>query len=669
MRCLIVIALCFVLANANYMNKDRFQRLLSRYQNQNENQHRYQQDEDEDDNEGRYQTQNRYSQGRHHQNRYEQQDQDMLGSDGLDEHMDEMRRGRMSERDQCPRDTEQFGGRYQDDEEDQFQGQGRNRYSQESSEDEEDQDQFQGQGQNRYSQENNQEDEETSSGPRSELMREVKDANVKLAARLYKQSRDEKDDKNTVVSPLSIQLALVALNQGARGNTKKQIGRVIAGRLQKQERKQIFRTLVRHLKKGQQQQQQNEYSSRQQQHSTQIHPVTGIFITKTTRAQQMFVQTVKRNLGANVKQCDFQRQPQQCRQQINRFIAEKTQGKINHIVPQDAITDNTKMILVNTLQLKAPWGRQMRQHQTKEAKFYPLDTKKVKIVEVMETQGRFKYYEDELVKIVGLPTEKKELTLYVIVPKDKDGLTDVEKMYLQDGEQLKELLKVTDQRVKHVGVQLPKFQIKHKIDVRRTLRKQGVTDAFDPQRADFSGITGVNQYEQDEQVGQQYEQEESSRVRRNPFTSRRHQFEDEMTSGNERNDQTENKLHLNKFIHQTTIKISENGITAQTGSGSPFEDREESERLRYGHQGRRGQFGGMENEEETNQFDEMTGFNRRERQQGQNQEQKMVKANRAFAFVVKHNPTGQLVLVGRVIDAAQKKVNNVQQTINNVDQL
>lgn len=631
MRCLIVIALCLVLANATYMTKNRFQRLLNQYQDQDQNQHR-----------------NRYQNQRHGLGN------ELLGSDDtddyIDDYVDEIRRERMFERDQCPRDIDEIEGQFQvdqyDDEEENMRG-GR-RYANE----------FERESRRggRYTEMDV--DEESQMQMRgSPLLQEVEDANVKLASRLYKQSKDEKDDKNTVVSPLSIQLALAALNSGARGNTKRQIGRVIGGRLQKQERKQIFRQLIRHLKGLR----QNDYSPRQQ--TTKINPVTGIFVTQTTRAQQMFMQQVKRNLGANLLQCDFQRQPQQCRQTINRFVAQKTQGKINHIVPQDAITDNTKMILVNALQLKAPWGRQVRQRiTTKEAKFYPLDTKKVKHVEVIETQGLFKYYEDELVKIVGLPTEKKELTMYVIVPKDKDGLTDVEKLHLQDGVQLKQLLDVTDQRVRHVGVQLPKFQIKHKIDVRRTLRKQGVTDAFDPQRADFSGITGQNKYE-DEEETKQYERYQT-RQRRNPFLNS--QFEDESMEYTGRQEQEqEHKLHLNKFIHQTTIKITEQGITATTGSQTPFDNDEQTERTTYGRQGRRHR-GDYEIDEEMNQFDEITGFNRREQTTGQ---QQMVKANRAFAFVVKHNPTNQVVLVGRVIDAAQKKVNDVYQTINNVDQL
>jgi serpin B len=634
MRCLIVIALCFLMANATYLNKNRFQRLLNRYQNQDR----------------LYQDQDLF------QNQYDIMD-NLYGQDDLDEnvndYMDEIRRERLYERDQCPRDIDELSDLFQDDEydtSDDLEDMRRGRYSQFD-----DLDDMRRQG--RYY--DNEDESEINSGSSSELLQEIEDANAKLASRLYKQSKDEKDDKNTVVSPISVQLALAALNRGARGNTKRQIARVIAGRLQKQERQQVFRALARHLRGNR----QNDYSSRQQR--TKIQPVTGIIVSKTTPAQQQFVQTVRRNLNAHVKQCNFQRQPQQCRQMINRLVSQKTQGKINQIVPQDAITDNTKMILVNALQLKAPWGQQMRRHITKEAKFYPLDTKKVKIVEVMETQGQYKYYEDELVKIVGIPTEQHKLTLYVIVPKDKDGLTDVEKMHLQDSQQLKQLLDVADQRVRQVGVQLPKFQIKHKIDVRRTLRKQGVTDAFDPQRADFSGITGRNpQLDQEYGMEDSREQQSFRRYRRNPFLA--NQMQDELMMSNVYGQQ-ETKLHLNKFIHQTTIKITEQGITATSGSQSPFEHDQQDEQLeevlRFSRQSRQGLRGDLD-------IDELSSLDefRQQGQQGQ-QGQKIVKANHAFAFAIKHNPTNQLVMVGRVIDAAQKKTNHVQQTINNVDQL
>jgi serpin B len=480
------------------------------------------------------------------------------------------------------------------------------------------------------------------------LLKEITHANCKLASKLYKQCHEERDDKNTVVSPISIQLALATLNAGARGNTRRQIARVIAGSLQTHERRQIYSTLVRKLKGFH----LNEISPLERRNV--INPVTGIFVSQTTPAQKVFIQLVKGNLGATIKHCNFHRMPQQCRQIVNKWISQKTLGKVNSILPTDAITDNTKMILVNAMHVKANWGQQMRQCVTKQAKFFPLDSRKVKIVDVLETEGRFKYYEDELVKIVGLPTEQKEMTLYVIVPKEKDGLNQVEKLHLQDGVQLKSLLDRCDVHRRLVGVQLPKFQIKHKVDVRRTLRQQGVYDAFDTLRADFSGITGIPKSQVDE-----LEHEQLSPIRRESLYGR---MDDEtmMDTPYYGTYGTEHKLHLNKFIHQSTIKITEQGITAVTGSGSYFDDMLDNEHnTMYGRSYRRNPFLNSE----YSMMDEFSGFLPRDITG-----EKIVKANRAFAFVLKHNPTNQLVFVGRVIDAAQRKINNVHQTINVVDQ-
>lgn len=143
--------------------------------------------------------------------------------DYIDDYVDEIRRERMFDRDQCPRGFEDILG-LQDEE---YETLGMEEI---------------------YPTGKYLDIEDIETTPRSPLLKEVQDANVRLATRLYKQSKDEKDDKNTVVSPLSIQLALAALNMGARGNTKLQIGRVIGGRLQKQERKQVFKALIRHLK-------------------------------------------------------------------------------------------------------------------------------------------------------------------------------------------------------------------------------------------------------------------------------------------------------------------------------------------------------------------------------------------------------------------------------------
>jgi len=307
------------------------------------------------------------------------------------------------------------------------------------------------------------------------------------------------------------------------------------------------------------------------------------------------------------------------------------------------------MIAVSALQMHANWGQQFRQQQiTKRARFHPLGNQKSKTCQAIQSQGNFNYYEDEQMQVVGIPTQQQELTMYVIVPKDKDGLTQVEKEQIQNGQQLKELLDICDQQKQYVQVQLPKIQIKNKLDAKRTLVQQGIQDAFDCDQADFSGISGQQQQQQQQQ-----------------------------------------KLHLNKLIHETTIKITEQGISAaNTGAQSTIQDQLEQDQenqqqwrqqqwqqnpwqqhqLRQ-NQWRQNQWGQNQwqqnqlgqNQWQQQQYDEDEYDNLQQNQYGQNQysqneygQNNQVKANRAFAFAVKHNPSNQIILVGRVIDGCQK---------------
>jgi serpin B len=500
---------------------------------------------------------------------------------------------------------------------------------------------------------------------------------------LYKQAKQENDDKNTVVSPAALQLALAAIQRGARGTTRRQLQRITCAGLSQQQSRHAHTALQQSLQGQGHIQRQNG-----QQQQSQVKTTTTIVINQRNRAQQQFIQAVQACLNAQVKQCNFQRQPQQCRQQINRYVAQKTNQKLRQVVPQDAITENTKMIVVNTAQVKALWGRQFRQQQqTRQAPFYPLGSQQPKRVQVMQTQGQFNYYEDEQLQIVGVPTQQQEMTLFVIVPKNKDGLNQVEKTQIQDGQQLKQLLEQAEQQQQQVDLQLPKFQIKHKLDAQQTLRKQGVQDVFDADEADLSGINGQ----------QQQEQQQQRRRSRQQYG----QSDEEEQYQQEGDQQRQHQLHVNKLIHQASIRVDEQGISAARQQGSqgqqyPEQDQEQDQD-EYDEEDDQEQQYNYQQMQRQETFDEIFGQGQRQRsqrqrrnrrnqyqqyqqyqdqdEQGQYQygEQRRVRANRAFAFALKHNPSNQIVMVGRVVDAAQKPKQHIQrqqgqQTLNGVDQ-
>jgi len=639
MRLLVLIALCLAVASASYVNKNRFNRLLRNLQQQQQRQGEgydprdlYYQEDDQDDDQC--------------------QDQD---DDQDDEYPGQQcprnqRRGQLNLQDQEDDDQEcENGNCEQDDDDQQDQDQDDDEYGQNPRQRRRQQQNGPQQQQKRRQQQKYQ------CQPKYQLLQELEQPNYKLASKLYKQAKEQNDDKNTVVSPAAVQLALAALQRGARGQTKRQIQRLIGSRLNQQQQQQAHAALQQVLQGKNQQQQLG------QNQQNKLKTTTTIVVNQQCQPQQRFIQAVKSCLNVQVKKCNFQRQPQQCRQQINRYVAQKTQQKLRQVVPQDAITSNTKMIVVNTAQLKAKWGQQFRQQQqTKQGQFYPLGCQQPKPVQVLQSRGQFSYHEDQQLKVVGIPTQRQELTLYVIVPKDKDGLNEIEKQQLQNGQQLKELLEQADQQRQQVDIELPKFQIKHKIDAKQTLKKQGVQDLCDADQADLSGICGQQQRRRQQEQQQLDDSEE----------------EYQQQGQDDQDDQQEQQLHLNKLIHQATIKVDEQGISAAKPSRQQEQDQDQDEYQQQDDENDDDQQEQYEQRQLSRQdmYENIFGQRRRQQQRGQrNQGGRKVKVNRAFAFAVKHNPSNQIVMVGRVVDATQKPKGQQQgrqqeQSLNGVDQ-
>jgi len=680
MRLLVLIALCLAVASASYANKNRFNRLLRQLQQQQQQQGQG------------YESQDLYYQQQDDQDDEQCQQQD----DDEDQYQGQ----------QCPRNQRQGSLNLQDDDQECENGN-----CQQDDEDQQDQDQDSeyGQNQNQYQnqrqgrqqqqrrqqqqylqqsgpqqQQKRQQQQRHQCQPKFQLLQELEQPNAKLASKLYKQAKQQNDDKNTVVSPAAIQLALAAIQRGARGNTKRQIQRLIGSRLTQQQQQQAHTALQQAIQGQNQQQQQNG-----QQQDGKLKTTTTIVINQKCQAQQKFIQAVKACLNVQVKKCNFQRQPQQCRQQINQYVAQKTNQKLRQVVPQDAITTNTKMIVVNTAQLKARWGQQFRQQQqTKQGQFYPLGCQQPKPVQVLQSQGQFSYHQDQQLQVVGIPTQRQELTFYVIVPKNKDGLNEIEKEQIQNGQQLKQLLDQADQQQQQVDIELPKFQIKHKIDAKQTLQQQGAQDLCDQDQADLSGICGQQGQQGQQQHRRQQQQQMDDSDEYDQQQQGQYQDQDDQ-------DQQQQQLHLNKLIHQATIKVDEQGISAARPGQHQQQQYQQQDQEEYQQQGDEDDEDQQEQYEQQqlsrqemyeNIFGQRQGRQGRQQHRGQQWGQqgqqwgqqggRKVKVNRAFAFVVKHNPSNQIVLVGRVVDATQKPNGQQQQgqgrqqgqSLNGVDQ-
>jgi serpin B len=182
---------------------------------------------------------------------------------------------------------------------------------------------------------------------------------------------------------------------------------------------------------------------------------------------------------------DFVTETEKTRQKINRWVEDKTNDKIKNLIPEGALNAMTRLVLTNAIYFKGDWASQFDKDDTEDADFF-VSPEKTVTASLMYQKEEFKYAENELLQILQLPYKGDDLSMLVLLPKEKIGLADLEKELTAD--KLTEWQKRMYEQ--EIEVYLPKFKMTSQFSLSETLKKMGMSDAFDPGKADFSGMTG-----------------------------------------------------------------------------------------------------------------------------------------------------------------------------------
>jgi serpin B len=105
----------------------------------------------------------------------------------------------------------------------------------------------------------------------------------------------------------------------------------------------------------------------------------------------------------------------------------------------------------------------------------------------MHLKEKFNYCDQENLQALELPYKGDEMSMLVLLPKDVNGLEDIENMLT--AEFLNTIL--SKMWKTKVSVYLPRFKMTWgTTSLKNTLAALGMSDAFSPGKADFSGING-----------------------------------------------------------------------------------------------------------------------------------------------------------------------------------
>lgn len=228
---------------------------------------------------------------------------------------------------------------------------------------------------------------------------------------------------------------------------------------------------------------------------------------------------MKTYFGAEPQSVNFVEASGQIRKEINSWVGSQTGGKIPNLLPDDAVDNKSKMVLVNALYFKGTWEHQFSVQNTTERPFR-INKTTSKPVQMMSMKQSLKVFHIEELQTIGvqLHYQNREFSLFLLLPEEVDGLKQLERAITY--EKLDKWTSADMMDTYEVQLYLPKFKMEESYDLKSALRDMGMTDAFNQGKANFSNMT------------------------------------------------SERNLFLSNVFHKTFLEINEEGTEAAAGTGS-----------------------------------------------------------------------------------------------------
>ncbi len=197
-----------------------------------------------------------------------------------------------------------------------------------------------------------------------------------------------------------------------------------------------------------------------------------------------FLDLLAEHYGAGMRLVDYTADPEGARQAINQWVAEETRDRIQDLIPQGAIDALTRLVLANAIYFKTAWMHPFETEATAPAPFYRLDGTSVE-VPMMHQGESYAYALGDGYRALVLPYESGNVSMVILLPDEG---------WFQAVEQTLSPAMVEDIMAGlsygPVMLSLPRFQVESEFSLKDALVALGMTDAFEPDRADFSGMDG-----------------------------------------------------------------------------------------------------------------------------------------------------------------------------------
>ena len=298
---------------------------------------------------------------------------------------------------------------------------------------------------------------------------EAASSNNAFATDMYRQIAADSahKDRNVFFSPFSLYTAASIVYEGAHGETASQIERVFGFEPDDNIRHEIMSNASSSI-------------NRHDPHATLV-TANALWLDRGFDPYQEYVDIVRGVYRADIDRLDFANDAENSAERINAWAGDKTQGKITRAVTLRDV-EQAASVSSNAIYFKGTWTTQFDPADTHRGAFWRTDASKAE-VDFMRNTAFFNYAESDLMQVLQMPYEGGRLSMLVFLPSERDGIRGLEDA-------------ISAQRIKtwtegmsplEVTVLMPKFEMETYYQLNGYLARLGMSHAFDPVLANFSG--------------------------------------------------------------------------------------------------------------------------------------------------------------------------------------
>lgn len=293
--------------------------------------------------------------------------------------------------------------------------------------------------------------------------------NGETAFQLFAQQAKLQPDDNVVLSPYSIQLAMAMVYSGASGQTAEQMKEILnypdnESLLHSANAKTLDDLKAKSIA------------------PTKIAIANSLWTLPKYPIEKRFTDILSDFYDTEFHQIDLMDAPKTVAT-VNKWVSDNTMKKIDSILNESDLDEDTRFILANALYFDARWKYSFDEKKTAKSLFHLNEKSEIRIP-MMNMEEKFHYFKHNTGNFLIMPYENERFAaMFVLPPKARD-LND----WLGDFtmEQFNMVLKGA--AFNKVKVTIPPVHLDVRTDLIKTMEAMGLTEPFG-RNANFAGIT------------------------------------------------------------------------------------------------------------------------------------------------------------------------------------